>query len=48
MDQIVQANIDRFRWLLANETDPAKRSMISRLLAEETAKEIAALKEKQG
>ena len=46
MDQIVQANLDRFRWLLETETDPAKRSMLSRLLAEETAKEIAALKEK--
>ncbi len=46
MDQIVRANIERFRNLLQTETDPAKRSMLNRLLAEEKAKEIAALKEK--
>ena len=39
MHEIVRANIDRFRWLLQTETDPIKRSMIIRLLAEEEAKQ---------
>lgn len=38
MYSIIQANIDRFRLLLESETDPTKRSMINRLLAEEAAK----------
>jgi hypothetical protein len=38
MFSIVQENIDRFRVLLESETDPTKRSMILRLLAEEEAK----------
>jgi hypothetical protein len=38
MNSIVQANIDRFRMLLESESDPAKRSMIVRLLAEEEVK----------
>jgi hypothetical protein len=39
MDHIAQANIDRFSRLLETETDPAKRIMIARLLAEERAKQ---------
>jgi hypothetical protein len=35
VDKIVQANIDRFILLLTTETDPTKRAMIIRLLAEE-------------
>jgi hypothetical protein len=38
MRRIIQANIDRFKELLKTETDPAKRSMETRLLAEEEAK----------
>jgi hypothetical protein len=38
MRRIIQANIDRFKELLKNETDPTKRAMESRLLAEEEAK----------
>jgi hypothetical protein len=34
----IQANIDRFKLLLDNETDPTKRAMEIRLLAEEEAK----------
>lgn len=39
MDHIAQANIARFNLLLETETDPAKRIMIARLLAEERAKQ---------
>jgi hypothetical protein len=39
MDRIVQANIDRFNLLLETETDPTKRAMLVRLLAEEKAKQ---------
>jgi hypothetical protein len=39
MDTIAQANVDRFRALLKTETDPTKRLMIIRLLAEENMKE---------
>ena len=39
MDKIVQANVDRFHALLKTETDPTKRLMIIRLLAEENMKE---------
>jgi hypothetical protein len=35
---IIQANIDRFKLLLKTETDPTKRAMEIRLLAEEEAK----------
>jgi len=35
MHRIEQANIDRFTLLLETETDPTKRAMIKRLLAEE-------------
>jgi hypothetical protein len=38
MRRIIQANIDRFKELLKFETDPTKRAMESRLLAEEEAK----------
>ena len=39
MDKIVRANIDRFTLMLKTETDPTKRAMIIRLLAEERAKQ---------
>ena len=38
MRGIIQANIDRFKLLLEKETDPTKRAMEIRLLAEEEAK----------
>ncbi len=38
MDRIVQANIARYNLLLETETDPTKRAMIIRLLAEEKMK----------
>ncbi len=38
MRRIIQANIARFKELLKVETDPTKRAMESRLLAEEEAK----------
>ncbi len=38
MQMIVQANIDKFNLLLKTETDPTKRAMILRLLAEEKEK----------
>ena len=42
MDKTVaDLNIEHFRKLLAVETDPAKRRMIERLLAEEEAKLLA-------
>ncbi len=40
--QIIQANIDRFNLLLETTTDPTKRAMIIRLLAEEAAKQVLA------
>ena len=40
MRRIIQANIDRFKLLLATETDPMKQIMEARLLAEEEAKLI--------
>jgi len=39
MRRIIQANIDRLKTLLAQETDPTKRAMELRLLAEEEAKQ---------
>jgi hypothetical protein len=36
--RIIKANIDRFKLLLRTETDPTKRAMEIRLLAEEEAK----------
>ncbi len=42
MRSIIQANIDRFILLLETETDPIKRAMIIRLLAEEKEKQIKA------
>jgi hypothetical protein len=38
MRRIIQANIDRFKDLLKNETEPTKLAMEKRLLAEEEAK----------
>lgn len=38
MEEIVRANIARFKHLLETETDPTKRAMITRLLAEEEDK----------
>lgn len=38
MDHIAQANVTRFELLLETETDPVKRTMIMRLLAEEKRK----------
>ncbi len=38
MHGVEQANIDRFGLLLETETDPTKRTMIIRLLAEEKDK----------
>ena len=37
MRRIIQANIDRLKELLKTETDPTKRTMETRLLAEEEA-----------
>ena len=39
MGKIIQANIDRFKLLLKTETDPTKRAMEMRLLAEEEEKQ---------
>jgi hypothetical protein len=38
MRRIIQANIDRLKVLLKTESDPTKRAMESRLLAEEELK----------
>jgi hypothetical protein len=38
MRKIIQANIARFKSLLETESDPTKRAMESRLLAEEEVK----------
>lgn len=35
MKRIIQANIDRFKLMLDEETDSTKRSMIHRLLVEQ-------------
>jgi hypothetical protein len=42
MRRIIQANIDRFQLLLETETDPTKRAVEIRLLAEEQAKLVQA------
>ena len=47
MDIIAQANVDRFQALLKTETDPTKRLMIIRLLAEENMKEPPQLQAKR-
>jgi hypothetical protein len=44
MKRIIQANIDRFKLLLESETDPTKRAMLFRLLAEQEEKLAAAEK----
>lgn len=38
MRRIIQANIDRLKCLICDETDPTKRAMELRLLAEEEEK----------
>jgi hypothetical protein len=38
MQSIIKANIERFKLLLTTETDPTKRAMEIRLLAEEEGK----------
>lgn len=38
MRRIIKANIDRFKLLLKTETDPTKRAIEVRLLAEEEEK----------
>jgi hypothetical protein len=38
MEEIIRANIVRFKKLLESETNPTKRTMIIRLLGEEEAK----------
>jgi len=38
MRRIIEANIARFKKLLKGETDPTKRALEERLLAEEEAK----------
>jgi hypothetical protein len=38
MRRIIQANIERFKELLKTETDPKKRAIETRLLAEEEDK----------
>ena len=47
MRRIIQANIDRLNALLKSETDPTKRAMMTRLLAEEEAKLRQESKEKK-
>lgn len=37
MKRIIRANIDRFKQMLDAETDPAKRALLCRLLAEQEA-----------
>jgi len=37
-EEIAKANVDHFKKLLEAETDPKKRAMIERLLAEEELK----------
>ena len=48
MYRIIRANIARFKLLLETETDPTKRAMEIRLLAEEEAKQVPKPEEKQG
>jgi hypothetical protein len=50
MRRIIQANIARFKSLLEQETDPTKRAIESRLLAEEEAKlkQVPEAEEKKG
>jgi hypothetical protein len=46
MHRIARTNIDRFHLLLETETDPTKRAMMMRLLAEEEEKLKVATKPK--
>lgn len=45
--KIIQANIDQFSLLLETTTDPTKRKMIIRLLAEEEEAKLASIVEKK-
>jgi hypothetical protein len=45
--KIIQANINRFTLLLETTTDPTKRVMIIRLLAEEEAKQVPTVEIKE-
>jgi hypothetical protein len=45
--RIIQANIDRLKLLLETETDPTKRAMELKLLAEEEAKLLREPKDKK-
>ncbi len=45
-EEIAKANIDHFKKLLETETDPKKRAVIERLLAEEELK-VATLRSAQ-
>jgi len=47
MQWIAQANIDRYVLLLETETDPTKRAMIARQLAEERRKLKSAPREEK-
>jgi len=47
MHRIIQANIDRFKLLLETETEPTKRAIMIRLLAEEEAKQVPTLEKKK-
>jgi hypothetical protein len=42
VQRIIEANIARFKALLADENDPSKRAMLHRLLTEEEAALAAA------
>lgn len=43
-EEIAKANIEHFKRLLETETEPKKRAMIERLLAEEESKLASLLK----
>ena len=47
MHKIIQENIDRFKLLLKTETEPTKRAMMIRVLAEEEAKQVPKLEKKE-
>lgn len=47
MHRIIRANIARFKLLLETESDPTKRAMEIRLLAEEEAKLVPKPAEKE-
>jgi hypothetical protein len=47
MHRIIQANIDRFKLLLETETDLTKKAVLTRLLAEEQAKQVSTAAKKE-